>query len=50
MPRPSTKGALIRQIQDAYAKLETLVSDLSVEEIEGQKLTTHWTTKDVLAT
>lgn len=49
MPRPTTKADLIRQIKDEYGKLETLVADLSEDEMVTQKVTTNWTTKDVLA-
>lgn len=49
MPRPTNKTDLISQIKGEHEKLETLVSDLNKDEILSQKVTTNWTTKDVLA-
>jgi hypothetical protein len=49
MPRPTTKQELIHRIQEEYNKLQSLLTDLSDGEIINKKVTTNWTTKDVLA-
>ncbi|MEM6427856.1 MAG: ClbS/DfsB family four-helix bundle protein [Deinococcota bacterium] len=49
MPRPTNKADLVQQIETNYAKLQSLVSELSEEEMVGPNVTTKWTTKDVLA-
>lgn len=49
MPRPTNKTDLIKQINCEYEKLTTLIDGLTPEEITSVKVTTNWTTKDVLA-
>ena len=49
MPRPTNKVDLVEQIKTEYTKLTTLIDDLTTDEIINEKVTTNWTTKDVLA-
>lgn len=49
MPRPTNKAELLEQIKTEYTKLTTLIDDLTTDEITSKKVTTNWTTKDVLA-
>lgn len=49
MPRPTNKTDLLEQINREYEKLTTLIDDLTPTEMISVKVTTNWTTKDVLA-